>query len=78
MLISFSQIIITFNSQPSLAFNKIPVKQVAHTKLLGMQIDEHMSRSVHIDDLCKKVASSINVLKRIRHMIANTLQMIYS
>ena len=69
----------TFNSEPALAINNILVKRVSHTKSLGMHIDLHLSWNVHIDNLCKKVASGIGALKRIRPFVnSNTLQMIFS
>ena len=58
VLIGSRQRIRTFNWH-------IPVKRVSHTKSLGMYIDQHWSWSVHIDNLCKKVASGIGALKRI-------------
>ena len=44
-----------------------------------MHIDQHLSWNVHIDRLCKKVASGIGALKRIRPFVnSNTLEMIFS
>ena len=44
-----------------------------------MYIDQYLSWSVHIDKLCKKVASDIGTLERIRPFVnSNTLQMIFS
>ena len=52
---------------------------MTRTKSLGMHNDEHLSWNVHIDNLCKKVASGIGALKRIRNFVnSNTLQMIFS
>ena len=59
MLIGSRQRISTFNSEPALAINNIPVKRVSHTKSLGIHIDQHLSWNVHIVNLCKKVASGI-------------------
>ena len=56
MLIGSRQRISTFNSSPSLTINDVPIKQVSHTKSLG----------VHIEKLCKKVACA---LKRIRPFV---------
>ena len=79
MLIGSRQRIRTFNSEPALAFNNIPVKRVSHTTSLGMYIDQHLSWSAHIDNLYKKVASVMGALKRIRPFVnSNTLQMIFS
>ena len=47
MLIGSHQRINTFQSTPLLAIN-VPVKQVSHTKSLGVHIDEILSWNVHI------------------------------
>ena len=79
MLIGSRQRINTFSSMPSLIINDIAVKQVSHTKSLGVHIDENLSWNVHIDKLCKKVASGIGALKRIRRFVdISTLQLIYN
>ena len=59
MLIGSRQRISTFNSSPSLTINDVPVKQVSHTKSLGVHIDENLTWNVHIEKLSKKVASGI-------------------
>ena len=47
--------------------------------LLLCILDQHLSWNVHIDNLCKKVASGIGALKRIRPFVnSNTLQTIFS
>ena len=62
MSIGSHQRISSFNSEPVLALNNIPVKRVS----LGMLIDQHLSGKFHIDKLCSPFANS------------NTLQMILS
>ena len=54
MLIGSRQRISTFNSSPSLTMNDVPIKQVSHTKSLGVHIDENLTWNVHIEKLCKK------------------------
>ena len=54
MLIGSRQRISTFNSSPSLTINDVPIKQVSHTKSLGVHIDENLTWNVHIEKLCKK------------------------
>ena len=66
MLIGSRQRVSTFQDAPALTINNVPVKQVSHTKSLGTHIDENLSWNVHIDKLCKKVASGIGAIKRIR------------
>ena len=55
-----------FQSAPLLAINNVPVKQVSHTKSLGVHIDENLFLNVHFEKLSKQVASGIDALKRIR------------
>ena len=46
-------------------------------KSLGVYIDKHLTWHDHIDKLCKKVASAIGALKRVRSFItidASTIQ----
>ena len=79
MLIGSHQRMNTFHATPSLAINNVPVRQVSHTKSLGTHIDEKLSWNVHIEKLCKKVASGIGALKRIRHFVSpSTMQLIYN
>ena len=45
---------------------------------LGVLIDEKLSWDLHVDKTCKKVGSSIAVMKRIKSFVPNsTLQTIY-
>lgn len=51
-----------------------PVKRVDHTKSLGLIIDDRLSWGVHIDEyLCKKVASAIGALKRVRPFVTQAV-----
>jgi hypothetical protein len=45
---------------------------VKSTKSLGLHIDEHLSWSVHVDAISKKIASGIGALKRIRPFVPRT------
>ena len=79
ILIGSRQRISTFNSCPSLTINDVPIKQVSHTKSLCVHIDENLTWNVHIEKLCKKVASGIGALKRIRPFFPpSTMQLIYN
>ena len=61
------------------SINNLPVKQVSHTKSLGTHIDENLSWNVHIDKLCKKVASGIGAIKRIRPYVHfATMNLVYN
>ena len=46
------------------------VNQVTSVKSLGVHLDNHLMWSEHTDKLCKKVASAIGALKRIRSCIS--------
>ena len=39
------------------------IKRVDHTKSLGLTIDAQLSRSKHVDEICKKASSAIGALK---------------
>ena len=72
MLIGSRQRISTFDSSPSLIIDGTPVKRVTHTKSLGVNIDENLSWSVHIDTISKKIASGIGAIKRMRAFVPDT------
>ena len=55
------------------------IKRVDRTKSLGLTINDRLSWSNRVDEICKKVSSAIGALKRIRHFIsANTALQIYN
>ena len=55
------------------------IRKVDHTKALGLTIDDRLSWSNHVHEICKKVSSAIGALKRIRHFISvNTALQIYN
>ena len=79
MLIGSRQRLSNFISEPSLAIEGVPIKQVPLTKSLGVHIDEHLTWSEHIHKLTKKIASGIGALKRVRPFVpATTLRYIYN
>ena len=47
--------------------NKFPIKQVSTAKSLSIHIDGNLSWECHINEISKKIASSISVIKRIRY-----------
>ena len=49
-----------------IACNGSEIEQVTSQKLLGVTLDSHLNFAEHIDDLCKKVAQRIAVLKKIK------------
>jgi hypothetical protein len=72
MVIGSRQRLYTFDNAPVLTIEGAPIKQVKSTKSLGLHIDEHLSWSVHVDAISKKIASGIGALKRIRPFVPRT------
>ena len=78
MVIGSRQRLYTFDSASVLLINGAPVKQVESTKLLVLNTDEHLSWSVHVDAISKKIASGLGALKRIRPFVPlSTLHTIF-
>ena len=78
MLIGSRQRLSTFHNPPSLMIDGAPITQVTSTKSLGVHIDETLSWNVHVDILCKKIASGIGALKRVRSFVPHeTLRSIF-
>ena len=79
MLIGSRQRLSTFDTSPLLEINGAPVSQVTFTKSLGVCIDQNLSWNVHVNNLCKKIAAGIGVLKHSRAFVPfDTLQYMYS
>ena len=69
MLVASRQKLSTFPEIPSFSINDHPVKQVSSTKFLGVHIDQNMNWECHIQNICKRIASALGAIKRIRHLI---------
>ena len=55
------------------------LKQVQHCRVLGIEIDEHLTWDQHIDSIANKVSSGIGATKRIREFVdQDTLVSIYN
>ena len=55
------------------------IKRVDRSKSLGLTIDDWLSWSNRVDEICRKVSSAIGALKLIRHFIsANTALQMYN
>ena len=55
------------------------ISKVDHAKSLGLNIDNRLSWSNHVNELCKKVTSAIGALRRIRPLISqSTAELIYN
>ena len=48
------------------------MERVNHTKTLGVTIDDRLSWSNYINDICEKVSSAIGALKRIRTFVSQS------
>lgn len=48
------------------------IERVRHTKSLGLTIDDRLSWSKHIDELCKKISSGVGALKQVRPFISTS------
>ena len=69
MLVASRRKLSTFPEIPSFSINHHPVKQVSSTKSLGVYIEQNMNWECHIQNICKKIASTFGAIKRIRHLI---------
>ena len=79
MLIGSRQRLSAFDTSPSLEIDGAPVSPVTFTKSLGVYIDQNLSWNVHVNNLCKKIAAGIGVIKRSRDFVSfDTLQYMYS
>jgi hypothetical protein len=71
MVVGSRQRIITLNNEIDIdQINGNMVNQVTSVKSLGVHLDNHLMWSEHTDKLCKKIASAIGALKRIRSCIS--------
>ena len=66
MVVGSRQRIKTLNNEIDIEINGNMVNQVTSVKSLGVHLDNHLMWSEHTDKLCKKIASAIGALKRIR------------
>lgn len=61
-----------------LKINNTPIEKAAHTKFLGVQIDDKLSWSKHIDYICGKIRRSIGIIKKASNTLErNTLITLY-
>ena len=62
-----------------LSIDNVPIEQVSSLKSLGIYIDENLTWHSHIDKLCKKIASTIGAIKRVKAFVPqSTLLNIYN
>ena len=53
------------------------IKRVDHTKSLGLTIDDRLSWTNYINEVCKMVSAAIVALKRIRPFVSPINQQLY-
>ena len=58
---------------------ELEMNKFSALKSLRVYIDDHLTRSTHIDKISKRIASVLGELKRIRpfHLTANTAVQVY-
>ena len=79
MLIGSKVRINKLTSDPKIVIVGHRLKRVVVTKFLGLMIDENLSWEEHVNDMSKKVAKGLTMLRRIRDLLPiNTLVDIYS
>ena len=65
--------------QPSINIDKQSVKRVKHTKVRGVQIDEHLNWGKHIESIASKISSGIGAIKKAKEFVdRNTLVFLYN
>ena len=69
MVIGSQQKLRSIDSEINIRINENEITRVESVKSLGVYIDKHLTSHDHIDKLCKKVASAIGALKRVRSFI---------
>ena len=79
MLIGSRQRLSTLSDTLELSIKNAPIEQVPSVKSLGIYIDENLTWHSHIDKLCKKIASAIGAIKRVKPFVPqSTLLNIYN
>ena len=57
----------TDNAEIIMNGNKI--KQLKFTKFLGIHIDEHLSWTIHINNLSKQIARNVGMLNKFKYVL---------
>ena len=79
MLIGSHSKLGSLSTSPSLMIDQTPLKQVFHSKMLGVEVDQYLSWDMHIDNIAKSITSGIGVLRRVRDFVdRKTLILIYN
>ena len=59
----------TITAQPNIGIGHNSLKQVTHSKVLGVEIDQFLSWDKHVDSIAKKLTSGIGAIRRIREFV---------
>ena len=80
MLISSRQRLTTLSDTLELSIDNVLIEQVPSVKSVGIYIDDNLTWHSHIaDKLCKKIASAIGLIKRVKPFVPqSTLLNIYN
>ena len=79
MLISSRQRLTTLSDTLELSIDNVLIEQIPSVKSLGIYIDDNLTWHSYIDKLCKKIASAIGVIKRVKPFVPqSTLLNIYN
>ena len=69
LLIGSRQRLNSLSDTLELSIDNVPIEQVSSVKSLGIYIDENLTWHFHIDKLCKKIASTIGAIKRVKPFV---------
>ena len=73
MVISTRQKFLAENcSEINIQLDDHPICKVEHAKSLGLIIDDRLSWSNHVKELCRNISSAIGALRRIRSLISQS------
>ena len=65
--------------QPTVKIDTRTIKRVKCTKLLGVEIDEHLKWEKHVDHIASKVSSGIGAIKKLKEFVdRDTLVLVYN
>jgi hypothetical protein len=79
ILIGSSHRLKNLTKQPNIKIDQDKIKQVHHSRLLGVEIDEKLSWNKHVENVAKMATSGIGAIRRIRDFVdRETLISIYN
>jgi len=70
MIIGSRQKLQTQSDEFDIEIDGEKIKRVDHTKSLGLTVDDQLSWSKHVEEISKKVSTSIGALKHVRPFIS--------